>query len=109
MDKAIHARKRRVLNSAFSEKSLRSAEAFVIKHVDRWNEILLENNDGKEWSKGQNMSELVDYLSFDIMGDLSFGKSLDVKEPGDNPFKAIPHTIAGYLQFMYPVSTTRHL
>jgi hypothetical protein len=43
------------------------------------------------------MSELVDYLSFDIMGDLSFGKSLDVKEPGDNPFKAIPHTIAGYL------------
>jgi cytochrome P450 len=106
VDKTVHARKRRVLNTAFSEKSLRSAETFVFQHVDRWNELLLENNDGNEWSKEHNMSELINALSFDIMTHLSFGKSLDIKEPGDNPFKSTPHTIAEYLQVMYPVSST---
>lgn len=100
----VHARKRRVLNSAFSENAIRSATAFVIKHVDRWNELLVEGNNGKEWTEPQNMSDLTDYLVFDIMGDLCFGKSFELKEPGKNPFKHMPHTIADFMQFMYPVS-----
>lgn len=103
MDKAIHARKRRVLNSAFSEKAIRSAETFVVQHVDRWNELLIKGNDGKKWTKPQNMSNLADYLVFDIMGDLAFGKSFEVKEPGENPFRHMPHTIAESIQAMYPV------
>lgn len=105
IDKAVHARKRRVLNSAFSEKAIRSAGDFVVRHVDRWNELLIEGNDGKEWTKPQNMSDLADYLVFDIMGDLSFGKSCEIKEPGKNPFRHIPHTIGGLMQYMYPVRT----
>jgi len=104
VDKMVHARKRRVLNSAFSENAIRSATAFVIKHVDRWNELLVEGNNGKEWTEPQNMSDLTDYLVFDIMGDLCFGKSFELKEPGKNPFKHMPHTIADFMQFMYPVS-----
>ena len=100
----VHARKRRVLNSAFSEKAIRSAESFVIRHVDRWNELLIEGNDGKEWTEPQNMSDLTDYLVFDIMGDLAFGRSFEIKEPGENPFRHMPHSIADYMQFMFPVS-----
>jgi cytochrome P450 len=48
IDKIAHARKRRVLNSAFSEKAIRSAETFVVKHVDRWTELIINENDGKE-------------------------------------------------------------
>lgn len=103
-DKKVHARKRRVLNSAFSEKSVRSVAAFVSKHVDRWNEITLDGNDGKEWTEPRNMSNLMDHLVFDIMGDLCFGRSFEIKEPGENRFKHMPHTIAVYMQFMYPVS-----
>jgi cytochrome P450 len=105
VDKMVHARKRRVLNSAFSEKAIRSAELFIVKHVDRWNEILLEGNNGKEWSKPQNISDLADYLVFDIMGDLSFGKSFELKEPGENSLRHMPHTIAESLQFLHPVGS----
>lgn len=103
VDKVIHARKRRVLNSVFSEKAVRSATDFVTRHVDRWNELLIEGNDGKEWTKPQNMSELTDYLVFDIMGDLCFGKSFELKEPGENQFRHMPHTISEFMQLMYPV------
>jgi cytochrome P450 len=105
VDKAVHARKRRVLNSAFSEKAIRSAEAFVWKHVDRWNELLIEGNDGEEWTEPKNFSNLIDYLVFDIMGDLSFGKSFELKEPGENKYRHMPHTIAEFVQIMYPVRT----
>lgn len=104
MDKIAHARKRRVLNSAFSEKAIRSAETFVVKHVDRWTEVIVDGNDGKEWTAPQNMSNLADYLVFDIMGDLCFGQSFDLKEVGENQFRHMPHTIAEFMQFMYPVS-----
>jgi len=103
VDKMVHARKRRVLNSAFSEKAIRSAEAFVVQHVDRWNELLVVGNDGESWTEAQNMSDLTDYLVFDIMGDLCFGKSFDLKEPGENPLRHMPHTIADFMQLMYPV------
>lgn len=103
MDKLAHARKRRVLNSAFSEKAIRSAETFVVKHVDRWTELIVDGNDGKEWTAPQNMSNLADYLVFDIMGDLCFGQSFDLKEVGENQFRHMPHTIADFMQFMYPV------
>lgn len=103
VDKRVHAHKRRVLNSAFSEKAIRSAAVFVRQHVDRWNDLLIEGNDGKQWSEPQNMSELTDYLVFDIMGDLAFGKSFELKEPGENPFRHMPHTIAEFVTFMYPV------
>lgn len=39
------------------------------------------------------------------MGDLSFGRSFDIKEPGPNPLKTIPHNIAAYMKFYHPVSS----
>ena len=99
----VHARRRRILNSVFSEKAVRSAESFIIKHVDRWCE-LLEEDITHEWTEPRNMSTLAECLVFDIMGDLSFGKSFEIKEKKENPFKTIPHSIAEYMVFMYPVS-----
>ena len=57
-----------------------------------------------EWTEPRNMSTLAECLVFDIMGDLSFGKSFEIKEKRENPFKTIPHSIAEYMVFMYPVS-----
>ncbi|EHL01949.1 putative Isotrichodermin C-15 hydroxylase [Glarea lozoyensis 74030] len=39
-DEAAHAKTRKVLNSVFSAETVQSAEAFIIKHVDRWCEII---------------------------------------------------------------------
>ncbi|PQE05267.1 benzoate 4-monooxygenase cytochrome P450 protein [Rutstroemia sp. NJR-2017a BVV2] len=87
VDKAVHARKRRVLNQAFSPEAIRSAENFVIQHVDRWNEILIDGNDGREWTEPVNISERIDYLVHDILGDLCFGRTFDLKEPRENQFR----------------------
>lgn len=104
IDVAEHARKRKLLNLSFTEKSLRAAAGFIARHVDRWNELMLEGTGSTtEWSAPVDLSEKIDTLVFDIMGDLSLGKSFDIKEPGDNPLRVIPHTIAEYMRFYYPV------
>ena len=79
---AIHARKRKLLNTVFTEGSVRFAAAFIIKHLDRWNELSVI---GRDWSKPIDSTKWTDCLVFDILGDLCFGKSFGIKEPGENP------------------------
>ena len=50
------------------------------------------------------MTEWSDYLILDILTELSFGKSFETKEPGENLKKGIPHSVVRYLKLMYPVS-----
>jgi hypothetical protein len=50
------------------------------------------------------MADWCDYLVFDILGDLCFGKSFETKELGENPLKTVPQAIANVLRFFYPVS-----
>lgn len=91
---ATHARRRQLPNLCFTEKSLRAASGFMSRHVDRWNGLMLEENSSTtEWSAPVDLSEKVDALVFDVMGDLSLGRSFDIKEPGDNPLRVTPHNI----------------
>lgn len=103
VDKVVHAKKRRVLDSAFSENALRSAETFIIKNVDRWCELLVENQEPGEWTEPKNATNLVSFLVFDILGDLAFGRSFESKESGENPLRTIPENIASSLKILYPV------
>ncbi|KXX76590.1 Versicolorin B desaturase [Madurella mycetomatis] len=105
IDIAEHAKKRKLLNMAFTDKTTRAVSSFIAKHVDRWNELLLTEERRKTggWTAPVDMSEKLDTLVFDIMGDLCFGRSFDIKEPGENPLKVVPHCIAEYMKFYYPV------
>jgi hypothetical protein len=38
------------------------------------------------------------------MGDLSFGRSFDIKERKENPFRDMPHIIGGFVKYLYVVS-----
>lgn len=107
-DVALHHKKRRILNLIFTEKSIRAAGVFIQKHVDRWNE-LLTNDEGKNWSQPRNISEWTDYLVFDILCDLCFGRSLDIKEPGENRFRDIPKAIQSLMKDIYPVMLIKFL
>ncbi|PQE26851.1 benzoate 4-monooxygenase cytochrome P450 protein [Rutstroemia sp. NJR-2017a BVV2] len=121
VEKEAHARKRRVLNQAFSERALKEAEGFVLEHVGRWVQRLGEQVCGDRmgkvgeekveeergaWSKPINISDWSDWLVFDIMGELAFGRSFGLKEKGANQFREMPHIIADYLKFMYPIATS---
>ena len=104
IDKAVHARKRQTLNQCLTGRALRDAESFIIQHVERWMELIGEGAD-EAWSEPRNMARWADALLLDILGDLCFGRSFGLKEPGENPLKEIPHAITTYTSFMYPVRT----
>lgn len=103
-DVHTHAPKRRVLNHAFSDKALRSAEPFVQSNTDRWCE-LIASNIPKEggWSESFNMAHEINHLVFDILGDLCFGKSFEMKEPGSK-MRHIPDLLADFLVLMHPIA-----
>jgi hypothetical protein len=44
------------------------------------------DSEKKGWSVGQNMADWCNYLTFDIMGDLCFGKAFGMLERPDNRF-----------------------
>ena len=101
-DKAKHARKRRILNAAFSDKSLKSSEPYIIQHADRWCELLVEGST-RGWSEPRNMTHWSDCLVFDILGELCYAKSFDIKEPGQNELKLLPKLIGEFLMLLYVV------
>lgn len=77
IDKAIHARKRRTLAHAFSDTALRDIEHCVTRNVNIFcSQLLSEEARMKgEWGEPKNMSLMANYLTFDILAELSFGKS----------------------------------
>ncbi|KAH7412370.1 cytochrome P450 monooxygenase-like protein [Phaeosphaeria sp. MPI-PUGE-AT-0046c] len=100
---ALHAKKRKALNLAFSEQSLKAAGPLMAEHIDRWIE-LLTSDAGDGWSSPQNLAPWVDNLVFDLIGDLCFGESFDTKEPGKNRLKQIPHLIMKHVKIGYVFS-----
>lgn len=79
-DKAHHARKRRVMGQAFSDGAMKGMEQYVLGHVEdlvhRVSEVAESTGDEKgTWSKPLDLASWCNWLVFDIMGDLVFGKS----------------------------------
>jgi cytochrome P450 len=99
IDNVAHAKRRKLLNLAFTEKSLRASAIFMQRHIDRWIELLTRD----DWSEPINFADCTDSLVFDILGDICFGKSFEIKEEGKNPIKAVPHAVTKTLAFFYPV------
>lgn len=101
---SVHARKRRVLNYAFSEAALRDAEVFLHQNIDRWLELLGQQapKDG-EWTTSVNMCDWMNWLVFDILGDLCFGKNFNMKEPGSD-LRHIPEVMVSFLELLHPVA-----
>ncbi|SMY28276.1 unnamed protein product [Zymoseptoria tritici ST99CH_1A5] len=85
-EKQHHARKRRIMGQAFSESALRGFEGFVVGHVEdlvgRIGEVVGSSSssssrgqEGEKWSAPLDMANWCNWLVFDIMGDLVFGRS----------------------------------
>jgi len=127
IDKNEHARKRRVLSHAFSDTAIKAMDKFILNHVRSFcaqldsgssalSPLSPSSNNEKEkrpWSPAKNISDLCNYLTFDIMGDLCFGNdSFGMLERPDNRFvidlisnSAHRHLICG----TYPPLHTYHL
>lgn len=117
IDKEKHAARRRILSHAFSDAALKEAEIFIVDNVRKFISLLesdsarpiektpqertkdeLANTD-ECWSDPRNMSDWCNWLAYDIMGNLVFGKSyncLDSEEHRRMPIIMTEGTKFGY-------------
>ncbi|KAL6852994.1 hypothetical protein ACO1O0_007543 [Amphichorda felina] len=101
-DKAVHARKRRVLSQAFSDSAMRGIERYILQNVRSFCDqigTLDGAADSKGWTAPRVMSDWCNYLAMDILGDLSYGKAFHMLERPDNRFALE----------LVEAATTRHL
>ena len=70
----VHARHRKCLSNAFSEKALRDQEPLIKKYVD----LLISNlHEDAQADRVVDMVSYLHFLTFDVIGDLSFAESFD--------------------------------
>lgn len=90
IDKDSHARKRRVLSHAFSDSAIKSMEKYILANIRSACQVIgnqvAPSFDQKKagWSAPLNMADWCNYLTFDVMGDLCFGKAFDMIERPEN-------------------------
>lgn len=84
IDKKVHGRKRRVLSHAFSTQAIESMNQYIFQNVkifcnllgDTEQDVVRTGGDSDEKCHPvKNVSRLASYLTFDVMGELCFGKS----------------------------------
>ena len=82
IDKEVHRHKCGVLAHGFSETALKDMEGYMIANVDHWCELLGENNGQKAdtWSEPKDIAKYCNYLTFDVLGELCFGKSFGMSQ-----------------------------
>ncbi|KAF2030214.1 benzoate 4-monooxygenase cytochrome P450 [Setomelanomma holmii] len=82
-DEDDHARFRRAFANSFSDKSLRDYAPVVERYVDLFLSKLKEPDGGRRWTeKTVDMEKWINYLIFDLVGDLAFGESFGQLEDG---------------------------
>ena len=99
VDKALHARKRRVLSQAFSENAMNSLEKYILGVVRSLcdnigaapqnsspGSISAEKPQASRWSAPRNIAEWANYMSYDVLGELCYGQSFNTIERPDNRF-----------------------
>ncbi|KAL9943998.1 hypothetical protein D7B24_000866 [Verticillium nonalfalfae] len=76
-DKKEHSRRRKTWDKGFGSKALRDYEPRVVKYTDQ-----LLNQIKQTEGKPINVSTWFNFYSFDVMGDLAFGRSFDMMKDG---------------------------
>jgi len=72
-----------VLSQAFSDNALKGMEEVMLLHVRQLCSILGgKGENGKGGGGSWNMANWFGYLSYDVMGELCFGKSYDMLVDG---------------------------
>ncbi|PYH91424.1 cytochrome p450 monooxygenase [Aspergillus ellipticus CBS 707.79] len=104
-DPVEHARRRKVWDRGFSAKALRDYEPRVAHYTDQ---LLAHLEETK--GKPINMSDWFSFYSFDVMGDLAFGKSFDMLQTGvKHYFMNSLHAdmtnvgVLGHLPWIFPI------
>lgn len=103
--KSEHAKKKRVMSHAFSEQALASAQPYIMDKIVQLCDLLGDNTrdtvvtpSGKP---AKMISRLTSYFSFDVMGELCFGKGFDMLTSADNRFALRMTSNAAHRHLVY--------
>jgi cytochrome P450 len=100
IDRAMHSRKRRVISHGFSDTALRGMEKYIVHNIQlftdkigmqsakAWDEAHVPQKPASngEWTQPKDMADWCNYLTFDVMGDLVFGKPFHMLSSEENHF-----------------------
>jgi hypothetical protein len=100
-DRGDHDRRRRIWSPAFSDKALRGyAQRSKVYDEQLMSRIHAASSSGTP----VNVSKWFNYYSFDVMGDLAFGKSFDMlKNDQEHWAVALMNTGLEALSFLFPI------
>ncbi|KAM6539468.1 hypothetical protein FALCPG4_001268 [Fusarium falciforme] len=109
-DGADHARYRRILSHAFSNSALKEQEAIVQKYMALLIDGLRDSGDKAD----DNIVDLVkwyNFLTFDIIADLSFGSAFGCLEKGEEKYVAMINNMLqagaqGRVKYLQPMLGT---
>ncbi|KAK7525878.1 cytochrome P450 [Phyllosticta citriasiana] len=95
LDDASHRRQRQVFSAAFSERALKDQEPLLRTHVERLMTRLTEliNQD-------VDITDYLNFVAFDIMGDLAMGASLGLLVDRDSEFAPWVRTAVGSIKLL---------
>jgi len=106
IDRSIHASRRKVMEPAFTDKSIRASEALLVRNVQTFVDLIAKSRKSDEdWSEAFNLSQWSTYLNYDIMGDLVFGRQFQAMTSETNRF--VPRLIMNSTAFIYTVCLSR--
>lgn len=79
-------------------------ETYIIQNVDSWLSILGDGQSAEtaQWSSPKNVAQLANYVTFDVLGDLCFGKPFGLLQ-GLNRF--VPPLMMSRLKAFHVVSS----
>jgi cytochrome P450 len=94
IDKRLHARKRRVLSQAFSDAAMRGLQPHIVQVIRTFCNAVAdvqtsgtsEKKHQAAWSTPRNMADWANYMSYDVLGDICYGKSFDTLQSEGNRF-----------------------
>ncbi|KAK8241093.1 cytochrome P450 46A1 [Phyllosticta capitalensis] len=95
LDDASHRRQRQVFSSAFSERALKDQEPLLRTHVERLTAKLTELS-----NQDVDITDYLNYVAFDIMGDLAMGASLGLLVDKDSKFASWVRTAVGSIKLL---------
>lgn len=76
-DKQLHGRKKRILAQAFSDQAMRGLQTYVIDEISTFCERMRTYNPDvdKKWSIAMNVGRWTNYMTYDVLGSVCYGKS----------------------------------
>ena len=105
IDAPTHARKRRLLSLALSGTMIKAMEGHILKHVRtfcdcmRTESLSLDESHpvDNRWSSALDISIWTTRLTFDVMGDVAFGRTFEVLKDNTNRYilDILPYGVHG--------------